>query len=91
MIAGKTDAEFMQLEAFLSTKLALYIFEATRYRMKYLERYAFQFIPDVTRLNGFPVAADITDQTVADFFGLDLVDREHINSLHRREYKRFIV
>jgi hypothetical protein len=91
VIAGKTDAEFMQLEAFLSTKLALYIFESTRYRMKYLERYAFQFIPDVTRLNGFPVAADITDQTVADFFGLDLVDREHINSLHRREYKRFIV
>ena len=91
VIAGKTDAEFMPLEAFLSTKLALYIFEATRYRMKYLERYAFQFIPDVTRLNGFPVAADITDQTVADFFGLDLVDREHINSLHRREYKRFIV
>ena len=91
VIAGKTDAEFMQLEAFLSTKLALYIFEATRYRMKYLERYAFQFIPDITRLNGFPAAADITDQTVADFFGLDNVDREHINSLHRREYKRFIV
>ena len=91
VIAGKTDAEFMQLEAFLSTKLALYIFESTRYRMKYLERYAFQFIPDITRLNGFPAAANITDQTVADFFGLDIVDREHINSLHRREYKRFIV
>jgi len=91
VIAGKTDAEFMQLEAFLSTKLALYIFESTRYRMKYLERYAFQFIPDITRLNGFPVAADINDQTVADFFDLDNVDREHINSLHRREYKRFIV
>jgi len=91
VIAGKTDLEFMQLEAFLSTKLALYIFEATRYRMKYLERYAFQFIPDITRLNGFPVAADISDQSVADFFGLDPIDREHIKSLHRREYKRFIV
>ena len=91
VIAGKTDAEFIQLEAFLSTKLALYIFEATRYRMKYLERYAFQFIPDITRLNGFPVAADINDKTVADFFELDLIDREHINSLHRREYKRFII
>ena len=91
VIAGKTDAEFMQLEAFLSTKLALYIFESTRYRMKYLERYAFQFIPDITRLIGFPAAANISDETVADFFGLDNVDREHIKSLHRREYKRFIV
>jgi hypothetical protein len=91
VIRDKTDAEFMQLEAFLSTRLALYIFEATRYRMKYLEKYAFQFIPDITRLSGFPKAADINDETVADFFGLDDLDKQHINSLHRREYKRFMV
>ena len=90
VITGKTDAEFMQLQAFLSTKLALYIFEATRYRMKYLEKYAFHFLPDITKLVGFPAAADITDQTVADFFGLDDLDKQHINSLHRREYKRFL-
>ena len=91
VITGKTDAEFMQLEAFLSTKLALYVFEAARYRMKYLEKYAFQFMPDITRLNDFPVAADITDDSVADFFGLDDLDKQHINSLHRREYNRFKV
>jgi len=91
VITGKTDAEFMQLEAFLSTKFALYIFEATRYRMKYLEKYAFHFLPDITKLEGFPAAADITDQTVADYFGLDNLDRQHINSLHRKEYKRFQV
>ena len=90
VITGKTDAEFMQLQAFLSTKLALYVFEATRYRMKYLEKYAFQFLPDITKLEGFPSAADITDQTVAEYFGLDELDNQHINSLHRREYKRFI-
>jgi len=90
VITGKTDAEFMQLQAFLSTKLALYIFEATRYRMKYLEKYAFNFLPDITKLTDFPAAADITDQTVADYFGLDDLDKQHINSLHRREYKRFL-
>ena len=89
VITGKTDEEFMQLQAFLSTKLALYVFEATRYRMKYLEKYAFQLLPDITKLEGFPAAADITDQTVANFFGLDELDIHHINSLHRREYKRF--
>ena len=91
VITGKTDEEFIQLEAFLSTKFALYIFEATRYRMKYLEKYAFHFLPDITKLEGFPAAADITDQTVAEYFGLDNLDRQHINSLHRKEYKRFQV
>jgi hypothetical protein len=89
VIAGKTETEFMQLGAFLSTKFALYIFEATRYRMKYLEKYAFQFIPDITKLAGFPLAADINDESVANFFGLDDIDKHHIKSLHRREYKRF--
>ena len=90
VITGKTDAEFMQLQAFLSTKLALYVFEATRYRMKYLEKYAFNFLPNITKLTDFPAAANITDQTVADFFGLDDLDKQDINSLHRREYKRFL-
>jgi tRNA1(Val) A37 N6-methylase TrmN6 len=90
IILNKTDAEYEQLKAFLSTKLALYIFEAARYRMKYLERYAFQFMPDITRLPGFPAASDLNDQTVAAFFGLDHLDRQHINQLHKKMYKTFI-
>ena len=90
VITGKTEAEFLQLEAFLSTKFALYIFEATRYRMKYLEKYAFQLLPDITKLSGFPAAANINDASVADFFGLDEADQQHIKSLHRRDYKRFL-
>ncbi len=49
-----TDNEFEQLKQFLSTNLALLIFETTRYRMKYLERYAFEYIPDITKLKDFP-------------------------------------
>jgi hypothetical protein len=89
VILNKTDAEFAQLQAFLSTKLALYIFEAARYRMKYLERYAFQFMPDITRLPGFPLAAQVTDQTVAVFFGLDDLDQQHIQQLHKKTYGGF--
>lgn len=89
VILNKTDAEFAQLQAFLSTKLALYIFEAARYRMKYLERYAFQFMPDITRLPGFPLAAQVTDQTVAVFFGLDVLDQQHIQQLHKKTYGGF--
>jgi tRNA1(Val) A37 N6-methylase TrmN6 len=90
VILQKTPTEFAQLAAFLSTKFVLYLYEAARYRMKYLEKYAFEFIPDVTRLAGFPLAADISDETVADFFGLDATDRVHIQRLHKKEYKRFL-
>jgi hypothetical protein len=90
ILLDKTDDEFQQLQAFLSTKFALYLFEAARYRMKYLEKYAFEFIPDITKLAAFPPAAAINDETVAAFFGLDAADKQDIQSLHRKNYKRFI-
>jgi hypothetical protein len=58
--------------------------------MKYLEKYAFEFIPDITRLPEFPAEQAITEETVADFFGLDEVDKKHIQSLHRKNYERFL-
>jgi len=61
-----------QWKAFLSTKFALYLFEGTRYRMKYLEKYVFELIPDITKLDDFPET--ITDKTIADYFQLS--DRE---------------
>ena len=90
ILLGKTDAEFEQLGAFLSTKFALYLFEAARYRMRYLEKYAFEFIPDITRLQGFPTTQEISDETVADFFGLDKADKTHIKALHKKNYLRFL-
>lgn len=89
VLLGKTVTEFEQLQAFLSSKFALYIFAATRYRMKYLERYAFDFLPDITKLPGFPPAAAMNEESIATFFGLDEQDKNHIMSLHRN-YKRFI-
>jgi tRNA1(Val) A37 N6-methylase TrmN6 len=90
VIVDKTASQFAQLHAFLSTKFALYLFAAARYRMKYLEKYAFEFIPDITTLPGFPPTQEISDETVATFFGLDAEDKKHIMGLHRKNYGRFI-
>ena len=79
--------DLYKLQRFLSTKTALYLFEATRYRMKYLERYAFQLIPDITRLKDFPI--DINDETIADYFGFDQNDRDAIQRLHKKTYEFF--
>jgi len=40
-----------EIQQFLDTKLVRFIYETTRYRMKYLEKYAFEFIPDITKIN----------------------------------------
>jgi len=52
-----------------------------------LEREAFGFIPDVVKLEGFPLK-NITDETIADYFGFDEEEREAISK--GREYKRCV-
>ena len=41
--------------------------------MKYLEKYIFQLLPDITKLSDFP--HDITDDSIADYFGYTLEER----------------
>ena len=84
VIIDRTDDEFLKLNAFLSTKFALYIFESTRYRMKYLEKYAFELIPNILKLNDFPL--EINDSTIADYFNLSSDDKEDIFNLHKKKY-----
>ena len=84
VIMGYTDNEFEQLKQFLSTNIALLIFETTRYRMKYLEKYAFEFIPDITKLKDFPEI--ITNKTVNDYFKLDEIERNEVNNITKKEY-----
>jgi len=72
---------------FLSTKLARYIFRSTRYRMMYLEREAFQYIPDIMKLENFPLN-NITNKSVCEYFGLDEKEREVVEL--EGEYHRCI-
>ena len=45
--------------------------------MRYLEKYAFELIPDITKIDEFP--KDINDKTIAEFFNLSQEEREIIN------------
>ena len=76
IIQKDTIQDLIKLQKFLSTKTAIYLFKATRYRMKYLEKYAFELIPDITNLSDFP--EEINDDTIADYFGFDEKDRGNI-------------
>lgn len=76
--------ELEKLREFFSTKTALFLFECTRYRMKYLEKYIFYLIPNILKLPNFP--EKITDETIADYFNFDLMERKAINTLHKTNY-----
>ena len=69
---------------FLSTKTALYLFECTRYRMKYLEKYIFPLIPNIVNIPNFPLK--INDESLFTFFNFDKDDIANIMKLHKKEY-----
>lgn len=87
VIFDKTEKEFKILFDFLNTKLARYLFEATRYRMKYLEKYAFQLIPNICNLPDLPL--EINDETMAEYFHLTKLERFYINHFHKKQYRFF--
>ena len=48
VIYKENNEDLIKLSEFLSTELVKKVYESTRYRMKYLEKYAFQLLPDIT-------------------------------------------
>ena len=82
----KSDEELGIIAEFLSTKTALYVYEATRYRMKYLEKYAFMFLPDVTKIPELIAERPITDKTIGVYFGFDEEEKKSVERLHNKTY-----
>lgn len=76
--------ELERFKDFFYTKTALYLFECTRYRMKYLEKYIFELIPDINKIPDFPEV--ITDQSIAEFFNFNQSEIAAIKSLHKKKY-----
>ena len=47
VIYKENNEDLIKLSEFLSTELVKKVYESTRYRMKYLEKYAFELLPDI--------------------------------------------
>ena len=85
--------ELQQIQAFLSTKTALYIFSTTNYRMRYLERYAFKFIPNITKIENFPnllnINCEAREKLLSSFFNFSQKEETYIKKLFNN-YNYFI-
>ena len=82
VIIKKTHEEFLLLQSFLTSPLALFVYEATRYRMKYLEKEAFLFLPNVCNLEGFTI------ENMFNVFDINEKERTFIYNFHKK-YGRF--
>jgi len=88
VIYGREKIDMIKLQQFFSTKTALYLFEGTRYRMKYLEKYVFDLIPDITKIENFPKI--INDDTIANYFKFTQKEKDAIKTFHKKKYNFFI-
>lgn len=68
------------LQAWLETKLVRCLMGSTRYRMRYLEKWAFSFIPNILKLPHFPnlLADDFCEEDIFDYFEFDALERKNI-------------
>ena len=94
---GYTKNKLMKLLGrFLSNKTILFIYETTRYRMKYLEKYAFQLIPNILLMN--KIIEDFShndlekldDNYIYSLFDLDNTDIESIENHTKKNYQWFM-
>jgi len=84
VLCSEDERYLERLATFFKTKTALYLFEATRYRMKFLEKYIFDIIPDICNMHDFPI--DINDDTIAEYFKLTELEIRSIQTLHKKQY-----
>ena len=82
------NIEFLEkIFDFFSNKFAIFLFESTRYRMKYLEKYVFQLIPDFFNIPNFPKIINI--DTIFDFFNIENFERDYILNFNKNNYSFF--
>ena len=64
--------------------------ETTRYRMRYLEKYVFEYIPDFSKI---PEAVSMYKEGNIDIYklmGLDDQEKQYIEGYHKTKYNRCI-
>lgn len=78
VILNKSHEEMLKLQQGLNNKLILFVMTTTRYRMKYLEKYAFYYIPDFSKM--INVESDFYNQLKLTEDDWKLVDTEIRNN-----------
>ena len=77
VLTGHSHNEFLILQKFLSSKLALFLYETTRYRMSYLEKFVFEFIPNIHKIENV-VSCKLEELTFSFWCSLFELNEEEV-------------
>ena len=93
IIVNKSIAELKMLQLCLSTTLILFLYETTRYRMRYLEKYVFEYLPDFSLIGQFyitPPTLTEMNELMYQFFELSNDEKQFIERFHKIKYSFFV-
>lgn len=83
IIKDYSRKELIKIGKFLSCKTLVFIYSVTAYRMKYLEKYIFDFIPNISSeelFDDLPEDINERDKIIQEYFGLSDRENRMINS-----------
>jgi tRNA1(Val) A37 N6-methylase TrmN6 len=77
VIKDKSIQELQKIKDCLESKLIIFLYNATRFRMKYLEKYIFRFLPD------FSLIQDLDPKDIYSFFGITDNEKRFIEKIKK--------
>ena len=89
VIINKELKEMELIKEFLSNELILFVFETTRYRMRYLEKYVFEFIPDFSKIDVCWNMFDNNNIDIYKLFDITQSEKKFIENYYKIKYKYF--
>jgi hypothetical protein len=91
VIKNRSIEELELIGEFLSTEFILFLFECTRYRMRYLEKYVFEYLPDFSLIPEIDkMEKHKRKDYIYELFEIDDEERKYIENYFRVKYKFFI-
>jgi len=78
--------DLLHLQHFMQTKFAIFLFECTKYRMKYLEKYIFELIPNICACINFPPLGS-SEKDIMNYFQLSTKEQNYIESFTKKNYE----
>lgn len=89
IINNKSVKELELIKEFLSTELILFLFETTRYRMRYLERYVFEYIPDFSKISEAVIMYNTKSIDIYKLIGIEENEKKYVERYYNIKYKFF--
>jgi tRNA1(Val) A37 N6-methylase TrmN6 len=87
---NKIDKMYMNQLYFMQSKLVLFLYESTRYRMKFLERYIFDIIPNINFLSDFEDLNNkqihLHNNYIYQYFNLTTEEIDYIEQFYSKDY-----